>query len=389
MLNRRLLRIKVVQTLYSLMQSKESNYHLGLEEIADAFAPDLMAEEKQDLLFLENQKKAASDLYEKFFTSQDSTYLTAEESLKKAVTSAIQQYHFKNASDLKHYEKVMLNDVERVEFMYKSLLFFMSRFTSVVEQDMNEGINSVIGEKEAPFTFKLKDNSYLHFIEANPSLRKYVEHNKINPPMDDLKTLYKKHIKKDSIYKEYAQAPSTTDEVEKQIVLHIAKVFLLKSEMMQGLWEDMDYNWVENESMVKSLLVKALKGMTSDLKEHFVLPDLSPNWEEDLDFMKELYQKTIQLESETENYLSPIIKNWDMERLAVIDRIILRTALTEMIHFSNIPVKVSINEYIDISKIYSTPKSKQFVNGLLDTLSDDLTKQGIIKKSGRGLIDNK
>jgi N utilization substance protein B len=309
--------------------------------------------------------------------------------IKKAVTSAIQQYHFKNTNDIKHYEKVMLEDVERVEYMYKSLLFFMCRFTSVVEQDMHEGINSVLGEQEPSYTFKLKDNPYLHFIEAQPSLRKYVEKNKINPPMDDLKSLYKKHIKKDAVYQAYAQAPSSTDETEKQIVLHIAKVFLLKSEMMQGIWEDMDYNWLENETMVKSLLVKALKGMDNQLKENFVLPDLSPNWEEDLDFMKALYQQTIQLEKDTEDYLAPIIKNWDMERLAMIDRIILRTALTEMINFPNIPVKVSINEYIDISKIYSTPKSKQFVNGLLDTLSDELTKRGIIKKSGRGLIDNK
>ena len=82
-------------------------------------------------------------------------------------------------------------------------------------------------------------------------------------------------------------------------------------------------------------------------------------------------------------------KNWDIERLAYTDKIIISMAVTEMINFPSIPVKVSINEYIDISKTYSTPKSKQFVNGLLDVLSKELTESGQIRKSGRGLLDNK
>ena len=82
-------------------------------------------------------------------------------------------------------------------------------------------------------------------------------------------------------------------------------------------------------------------------------------------------------------------KNWEVDRLAITDQIILKMAIAELLNFQSIPVKVTINEYIELSKNYSTPKSKQFVNGILDVISDDLKDSGKLKKSGRGLLDSK
>ena len=94
-------------------------------------------------------------------------------------------------------------------------------------------------------------------------------------------------------------------------------------------------------------------------------------------------------EKELDDIIAKYTKNWDISRVAITDRIILRMSLAEMMTFHSIPVKVTINEFIEISKNYSTPKSKQFINGILDVLSNELTSDGVIKKSGRGLIDNK
>lgn len=210
----------------------------------------------------------------------------------------------------------------------------------------------------------------------------------MNPPFDEIKTVFKKFIKKDPIYIEYSKAPSSNFETDKNIVLHIVKTYLFKQESLKTLWEDMDYHWVENAETVRSLVLKCIKGI-SENENLFVLPDLSPNWEEDYAFMQDLFKNTINRDTEIEGYISSKIKNWDMDRLAIMDKMILKVALTEMIDFTGIPVKVSINEYIDISKTYSTPKSKQFVNGLLDTISEELIKNGVIKKSGKGLLDNK
>ncbi|EMR02237.1 transcription antitermination factor NusB [Cesiribacter andamanensis] len=116
---------------------------------------------------------------------------------------------------------------------------------------------------------------------------------------------------------------------------------------------------------------------------------LSVNWEDDREFFVDLYRLSLANEQQYEELISTKSKNWDVERLALTDKIIMMMALCEMINFASIPVKVTINEYIELSKRYSTPKSKIFVNGLLDVLSAELQEKGIIRKSGRGLIDNK
>ena len=123
--------------------------------------------------------------------------------------------------------------------------------------------------------------------------------------------------------------------------------------------------------------------------ENFTLPEIAINWEEDKEFFQNIFNLSVQSEEKYKELIAQKTKNWDIDRLASTDKIIITMALTEMAHFPSIPIKVSINEYIDISKTYSTPKSKQFVNGLLDVLAKELTESGEIRKSGRGLLDNK
>jgi N utilization substance protein B len=220
-------------------------------------------------------------------------------------------------------------------------------------------------------------------------LRSFVEKYKLNPPVDLLKIVYKKKIKQDPLYIEYQKFPQSSFEKDKEIVLHLIKTYLFKNEQLDAYWEDLDYNWTENDEAIRSLTLKAAKGIQENTEENYELPSLSPNWEDDKGFMLELYKESAAFDDQAEKLITDKVQNWDIERLAFTDRIILKMALTEMVKFPNIPVKVTINEYIEVSKSYSTPKSKQFVNGLLDTISIDLQKTGMILKSGRGLMDNK
>jgi transcription antitermination protein NusB len=147
---------------------------------------------------------------------------------------------------------------------------------------------------------------------------------------------------------------------------------------------------VENKAIVKSLVNKTVKTFgEEETEEEPVLLDLSANWDDDKAFFEELYHQTLQEDEKYEAMIAASVKNWDVERVALLDKIILKMALCEMHIFRSIPVKVTINEYIEISKLYSTPKSKQFVNGVLDKMAQELTTSGDIRKSGRGLIDNK
>ena len=141
---------------------------------------------------------------------------------------------------------------------------------------------------------------------------------------------------------------------------------------------------------MRSLAAKVLKNASlpeADLAEP--MPEIAINWEEDKEFFENIFNFTIANDVSNKALIAEKTKNWDIERLAFTDKVILSMALAEMMHFPSIPVKVTINEYIDISKTYSTPKSKQFVNGLLDVMAKELIDNGQIRKSGRGLLDNK
>ena len=152
--------------------------------------------------------------------------------------------------------------------------------------------------------------------------------------------------------------------------------------------EENDLSWDEDRAIIKSLVTKTIKSIPES-EEDFELQELSYNWEDDKTFFKKLFEETIDVESKHESLIAEKAKNWDIDRIAVTDKIIMEMAIAEMIHFPSIPVKVTINEYIEIAKRYSTPKSKTFINGMLDTIANELEKSGVVKKSGRGLIDNK
>jgi N utilization substance protein B len=109
--------------------------------------------------------------------------------------------------------------------------------------------------------------------------------------------------------------------------------------------------------------------------------------EEDSEFVRDLLRQTAIRNDETEKLISDKTKNWEVERIAMMDVLLMKMAITEMLHFSSIPIKVSLNEYIEISKMYSTPKSKIFINGILDKLVADFKSGNMLNKMGRGLME--
>lgn len=150
-----------------------------------------------------------------------------------------------------------------------------------------------------------------------------------------------------------------------------------------------DLFWEESEDAVASLVQKTIKAITEENTNDFSLMSLTKSWEDDKEFMLDLYNKSISEEVEYLTYIDQHTQNWDIHRIAMIDRIILLMAITEMINCFSVPVKVTINEYIEMAKMYSTPKSKIFINGVLEAISKMLLEKNIIRKSALGLLDNK
>ena len=191
-------------------------------------------------------------------------------------------------------------------------------------------------------------------------------------------------------YQAYLQLESPTLEQDFDLADDILKKVIFKNEVILNFFSEKDLNWVEDKSVVRSLASKVLKNAANLHEENeSQMPEIAMNWDEDKEFFQNIFNFTIENDINSKALISQKTKNWDIERLAFTDKVIISMAIAEMKNFPSIPVKVSINEYIDISKTYSTPKSKQFVNGLLDVMAKELTESGEIRKSGRGLLDNK
>ena len=144
-------------------------------------------------------------------------------------------------------------------------------------------------------------------------------------------------------------------------------------------------NWEDDQTMVYAQLLKTISGLKEDSIGNFLAEELVN--EDDEAFLKELFKRTTNYEEELTELISAKTQNWDADRLAVVDLLLMRMALCEVLHFPYIPVKVSINEYLEVAKLYSTPNSHGFINGVLDKINQELKQSNKLNKLGRGLVE--
>jgi N utilization substance protein B len=200
--------------------------------------------------------------------------------------------------------------------------------------------------------------------------------------LDVLKNVYYEYAKEEG-YLKFIQG-EINQENTTEVLLDVWR-FIKKYPNFEEILEDNYSNWIDDESVIVGAMKKIIKSLpTKDesfFMEHF------PEDETIKHYGEALLLKTIEKDEELEAIIKPFLENWDMERVAVIDMILLKLAISEFLYFETIPVKVTMNEYVDLSKDYSTDKSREFINGVLDNVSKSLAQKNEIKKSGRGLID--
>ena len=166
----------------------------------------------------------------------------------------------------------------------------------------------------------------------------------------------------------------------------MSRKIILGSGTINDYFEDQNIRWAEDKDIIKSMMDKTIKSYADG---KITLQKVSLNWDDDQEFIDRLFNSAVDLDPQYKELIAKNTRNWEVDRLPLTDRVILEMAISEMINFPNIPVKVTINEYIELSKDYSTPKSRQFINGILDVISKAMKESGAVKKSGRGLLDNK
>lgn len=394
MLNRRILRVKAFQNLYAYEQCKGSNLNLAKDFIRESFLPDLNSMEVQDKAALSKDAEQAVILFDQHVDQkQPLAPSEASTKIKKIVLEALKKAHTANEKDRQFLLKNMVVSAERIPQLYLVAVELLQAFALHVKKEV-EKKQKLAGETPIAFgnELNLANNQVLKRLRESAEYQNSLQRNGVNLEELELeiKEWFREYIKPCEAYQHYLTLanPSLQDDFE--VVDDLLKKVIFKNEVILAFFSEKDLNWTENKSVVRSLAAKVLKNSSlADANLAEPLPEIAMNWEEDREFFENIFNFTIANDVSSKALIADKTKNWDIERLAFTDKIIISMALAEMIHFPSIPVKVTINEYIDISKTYSTPKSKQFVNGLLDVLAKELTDKGQIRKSGRGLLDNK
>jgi len=371
-----------MQSLFAYKHCKKANYNLALNQLHDAFSPDLNSMEVQDKKLLKEQDKEAIQLYKKHYKSKESNVFEGSvDIINEEVMSAISYYYSMLDKDKRSLKEEMLKGVNQLLEQYSWGLNLPVVLSKMAAKEKPK--------KGTPPYDNFVNNKVLVTLFTNKELETAIIKSSYSwdAHSDDLRTWLKKIIIPNEQFEAYLRLENPTFEQDKEIVQFLIKSIFFKNDTINDFFEMVDLRWSENKPILKSLLTKTIKSVEEN--QPFSLLELSYNWEEDLEFFKTIYNTTLAHEDTYEELIATKSKNWDIDRIASTDLVMLEMAIQEMIHFPSIPVKVTINEYIEISKRYSTPKSKQFVNGVLDVIAVDLQKEGVIKKSGRGLIDNK
>jgi N utilization substance protein B len=249
-------------------------------------------------------------------------------------------------------------------------------------------------ETELYPSFKFIDNTFVKKIEENTSLQKVIRETHLGWD-NDVKLLFIRKIydalSNQDFFIQYLQNPDiSTFETDKKLILTILEKFMLENAEMIHYFGEIKLSWLHDYNDVVILVHNTLKSFTKKQSDDKAIPPLFKIAEdgisEDYHFMQELLRKTIKNDEQYSQIIALTLQNWDIERIACIDLILLKMAICEFCEFPSVPLRVTLNEYIEISKYYSTPKSRYFINGLLDTILSALKDENKINKQGRGLM---
>ncbi len=292
-------------------------------------------------------------------------------------------------------ERNLLNSIDN---LYDLFIYQLSIFVELNEyfrkrMEENKLKHRPTPEELNPNT-KFVDNRFVKQLSENKHFQLKYNQLKINWSEEEetFKALYK-IITESNYYEKYMRSTDTFPYAsDKKIMLIIFKRYILDSEAIENYFEDKNIHWGEDYFDVASLIIYFIEEYKEEYTEDHPLPELfktteTSDPESDLDFIKQLFRKTIVHSKEYGELISGKTINWDIDRLAVIDVILLKMALTEILEMPSIPVRVTMNEYIDISKDYSSEKSSFFINGIIDKIATDLNRAKKIKKDIRGLIE--
>jgi transcription antitermination protein NusB len=290
-------------------------------------------------------------------------------------------------ADRLSFEKELFKSLDKIHELYFYMLALLRdiHHTSLVIIDENKN-KRIPSEEDLNPNLKFASNSLLKALSENEELTQAIAKRKISwqNDMDLVRKLYS-DIRKGPAFKKY-MTENETDKIseDKYFIIELITGFLSKNERLVSVFEDKNIHWADDVFVAFNSVIRNIE----DFKGEFQLQPLLKDEEDDMDFMSALFSKTIIHSDEFSELINESTTNWELERIANMDILLMKMGLAEILYIPNIPVKATFNEYIEISKQYSSPGSKIFVNGVLDKIVRKLKAENKIQKAGRGLKES-
>lgn len=308
--------------------------------------------------------------------------------LRVKLLQSLYAFFHSESNDLEKGEKDLFNSIDQVYDLYVS---FFDLFIEIKDYEFR--ILEERKQKKLPTEADLKpnlkfvENAIFSGIENSESFKEAKKSRKITwADHDDVVRKILMKIKSSEAYQTYMENPSRDLEEDKKLVITIFKEFIADNELLRDHFEEENIYWYDDVFFVCSAIVKTIKAVGAK-NDSFELFPLFKDEEDDRLFLTTIYRHTIMDDDQLGELIKEKTKNWEMDRIASMDMLLMKMGITELKRVESVPVKVTLNEFIELAKMYSTPKSKVFINGILDKVLIDLKRNGQIKKSGRGLME--
>lgn len=297
-------------------------------------------------------------------------------------------YYKNEGSSINKSDKELSFSIEKSIDLYYYILLLISEIKSHAEYRIELRKNKRFPtESDLNPNTRFIDNPIIAKLEENNQFKSFINKNKLSwNGIEEIPRKYYELLIETDFYKEYMNAENCTIADHKKVILDLVSHLLTEDEDFIQLMEEKSIYWNDDFEFIFSMVIKTIKKIEEDDDEYTSLIGVFNN-QEDLDFAKNLLRKSILKQVELRDLIKSNIVNWDVERIATMDILIMTLAITEVLEFPSIPVKVSFDEYLEISKYYSTDKSCEFINGVLDKIIKKLKEEEKIKKIGRGLME--
>lgn len=302
--------------------------------------------------------------------------------IRLKIVQIVYAYYQNGSKNVDSAEKELMFSLSKAYDLYNYLLILMVALTNYAQKRIEAGKAKLAPTAEELYpNMKFVENKFVAQLSTNKQLLDYVEKQKRSWSNEEefVKRLFEKIVNSD-IYKEYMASKDASYEEDRELWRKLYKTFIYNNEALDSLLEDQSLYWNDDKEIIDTFVLKTIKRFDENNgADQELLPEFKDD--DDQEFARRLFRRAILNCDYYRHLISENTKNWELDRVAFMDVIIMQCALAEILSFPNIPISVSLNEYVEIAKAYSTNKSGSFVNGTLDGIVKELKKEGKLTKA--------